>query len=120
MQGFSRFGDNDPRPLSDPMPFAFQMPVETDRIRIRVCLLLLLISGSFALVGCRTGCKQWCDNGFKVGPNYRKPCAAVAEDWIDADDKRLLDEPVDHVAWWAESFQDPILNQLVAEAYRRT
>ncbi len=79
---------------------------------------LALVIGWIAIVG--VGCtspQEWVANGFKVGPNYRKPCAPVAPDWIDADDKRLLGDPVDATAWWATSFNDPVLNQLVTEAY---
>jgi NodT family efflux transporter outer membrane factor (OMF) lipoprotein len=70
-----------------------------------------------AACGC-TGPRRWIANGLKVGPEYRKPCVKLAEDWIDADDRRVLRDPVDHVAWWA-SFNDPKLNQLVACAYRQ-
>ncbi len=67
-------------------------------------------------LGC-TSPRDWIDNGFKVGPNYRKPCAPIARDWIDADDRRLIGGPVDATAWWAASFNDPVLNQLITEAY---
>lgn len=69
------------------------------------------------LAGC-TSPRQWVANGFKVGPNYCSPSVQVADDWIDSDDKRVLADPVDHEAWWA-SFNDPVLNELVAEAYRQ-
>lgn len=81
--------------------------------------MVLTLCASLCVVGCRTSCEQWWRNGYKVGPNYCKPGAAVARDWIDADDKRLLRQPVDHVAWWDDAFQDPVLNQLVSEAYRQ-
>ncbi|WP_218932293.1 efflux transporter outer membrane subunit [Adhaeretor mobilis] len=77
---------------------------------VLVCLTLLS-------VGC-TSPREWIANGFKVGPEYCTPCVEVAEDWIDADDRRILSDPVDHAAWWT-SFNDPVLNQLVAEAYRQ-
>lgn len=70
------------------------------------------------LSGC-TGFREWVGNGFKVGPEYCQPGVQVADDWIDSDDKRVLSEPVDHVAWWSTSFEDPVLNELVAEAYRQ-
>ena len=69
------------------------------------------------LTGC-TSARQWVSNGFKVGPNYCKPSAQIAPDWIDAADRRVLHDPVDHAAWWA-TLNDPVLNQLVAEAYRQ-
>ncbi|WP_197528382.1 efflux transporter outer membrane subunit [Aeoliella mucimassa] len=73
------------------------------------CLLL-------AAVGC-TGPRQWISNGFKVGPNYCPPSTPVAQGWIDADDERVIGDPVDAAAWWSNSFRDPVLNELVAEAY---
>jgi NodT family efflux transporter outer membrane factor (OMF) lipoprotein len=57
-------------------------------------------------------------NGFKVGPNYAPPCAPVAENWIDSDDPRVIDQPPDYAAWWSV-FQDPALNRLVETAYRQ-
>lgn len=69
------------------------------------------------LAGC-TSPRQWISNGFKVGPNYCKPAVKIAPDWIDADDRRVLHDPVDHAAWWA-TLNDPVLNQLVAEAYQQ-
>ena len=67
--------------------------------------------------GCvTTGPLDWIQNGFKVGPNYARPPAPVAEDWIDGQDpsvqKRQLEE------WWTV-FQDPRLNQLIETAYRQ-
>ena len=67
------------------------------------------------LAGC-TSTREWVSNGFKVGPNYCKPSAKIAPDWIDAHDRRVLHDPVDHAAWWA-TLGDPVLNQLVAAAY---
>jgi NodT family efflux transporter outer membrane factor (OMF) lipoprotein len=78
----------------------------------------VLAKAAWAIVlvaGC-TGPRAWIANGFKVGPEYCPPAVRIAEDWIDSDDQRVLDEPVDHVAWWAQ-FNDPMLNELVAEAY---
>jgi NodT family efflux transporter outer membrane factor (OMF) lipoprotein len=65
-----------------------------------------------------TGCGglgQWYKNGFKVGPNYGTPAAAVAEHWIDADNPRLKNLPCHNAAWWT-NFNDPALNELVASA----
>lgn len=78
------------------------------------------LAGILAVVTA-TGCtspRQWVANGFKVGPNYCDPGAQVGEDWIDAHDERVLSDPVEHEAWWA-TFNDPVLNELVAEAYRQ-
>lgn len=67
--------------------------------------------------GC-TGPRQWVANGFKVGPEYRKPVAPVAVDWIDAHDVRVRTERAEHAAWWTV-FNDPVLSDLVAAAYRQ-
>ena len=40
------------------------------------------------LVGC-TSLQDYVHNGFKVGPNYRKPPALVAPAWVDASDLRV-------------------------------
>ncbi len=64
------------------------------------------------------GCSlpQWYRNGFKVGPNYCKPAAAVELQWIDFQrDPRISEAPVDTSAWWTV-FNDPILNELVETA----
>ncbi|TWT34408.1 efflux transporter outer membrane subunit [Blastopirellula retiformator] len=81
-------------------------------------LRLGLVWGVLLCIGC-TSPRQWVANGFKVGPNYQTPCAPVTHDWIDADDKRVLDDPVQGADWWATSFNDPVLNELVAEAYNQ-
>jgi len=80
-------------------------------------VLAYWIAGLLLLTGC-TSPRQWVANGFKVGKNYCKPSAKIAPDWIDADDRRILSDPVDHAAWWA-TLGDPVLNQLVAEAYQQ-
>lgn len=77
---------------------------------------LLSVCITLTGLGC-TSPQDWFANGFKVGPNYCTPAAPVANDWIDADDRRILDEPADVTAWWATSFNDPVLNQLVTESY---
>jgi NodT family efflux transporter outer membrane factor (OMF) lipoprotein len=67
--------------------------------------------------GC-TPFTEYVHNGFKVGPNYRKPPVAVAPDWIDASDKRLRRGPDDLSRWWTV-FNDPVLNNLIDTAYRQ-
>ena len=51
-----------------------------------------------------------------MGPDYCRPPAPVAEHWIDANDARLSDGSDDLSKWWAV-FKDPVLNNLVANAY---
>ncbi|MBI2804722.1 MAG: efflux transporter outer membrane subunit [Planctomycetes bacterium] len=57
-------------------------------------------------------------NGFKVGPNFETPPATVAESWIDADDKRIHPNAEVPDTWWT-AFQDPVLDQLIADASRQ-
>jgi NodT family efflux transporter outer membrane factor (OMF) lipoprotein len=69
--------------------------------------------------GCvTTGLLDYVQNGFKVGPNYCRPPAPVAEEWIEAKDPRTQGPPPRDGDWW-EVFQDPILNALVVRAYQQ-
>jgi NodT family efflux transporter outer membrane factor (OMF) lipoprotein len=68
-----------------------------------------------------TGCTPWGQykaNGCKVGPNYCKPSAAIADQWIDAADKRLSSEEPDLSHWWT-ALGDPKLDELIQSAYRQ-
>ncbi len=68
-----------------------------------------------------TGCTPWSEyvhNGFKVGPNYGRPAAPVARDWIDANDVHLRHEGEEPVYWW-RLLNDPGLNALICTAYRQ-
>lgn len=67
------------------------------------------------------GCTPWRDyvhNGFKVGPNYLRPAAPVAPNWIDAHDARLESDESDLQYWWVV-FNDPTLNALVDNAVQQ-
>jgi NodT family efflux transporter outer membrane factor (OMF) lipoprotein len=67
--------------------------------------------------GCvTTGPLQYIHNGFKVGPNYRKPPAPVAGEWIEANDSRVEARQLQD--WWGV-FNDPTLNSLIATAYEQ-
>jgi NodT family efflux transporter outer membrane factor (OMF) lipoprotein len=68
-----------------------------------------------SLSGC-THFKEYIHNGFKVGPNYHRPPAPAAENWIDAADVRVRNGNDDLSRWWAV-FNDPVLNSLVSDAY---
>jgi len=67
------------------------------------------------LCGC-TPLMEYVHNGFKVGPNYRRPPAPVAQNWIDAADPRVRTESDDLSKWWTV-FNDPVLDDLVCSAY---
>ncbi len=79
-----------------------------------VWLAFLLLASS----GCQGSLGNWCRNGFRVGPDYCKPAAPVACEWIDAYDERVRQELPDNSAWWTV-FQDPILNGLMDDTYRQ-
>ncbi|HEY4310963.1 MAG TPA: efflux transporter outer membrane subunit [Pirellulales bacterium] len=81
-------------------------------MRTLACALVVLSSGC-------TSFREYVSNGFKVGPNYRRPPAPVANDWIDAEDMRLRKEESPELAHWWTVFQDPVLDELVADAYRQ-
>jgi NodT family efflux transporter outer membrane factor (OMF) lipoprotein len=69
--------------------------------------------------GCgTTGPLEWVRNGFKVGPNYGKPPAPVAPEWIEGNDRRTQGPPPRDGDWW-DAFQDPILNVLICRAYQQ-
>jgi len=75
------------------------------------CALLVLQSGC-------TSCREYVHNGFKVGPNYKQPPALVAEHWIDANDERVRSQCDDLASWW-RALDDPLLDQLMANAYQQ-
>ena len=54
----------------------------------------------------------------KVGPNFTRPETAVLPTWLEADDRRLSNGPVDYRAWW-QVFNDPVLDRLIETAYRQ-
>jgi len=76
--------------------------------------LAAFLSLALFLCGC-TGPLEYVRNGFKVGPNYRRPPAPVAPDWIDAADERVRSQSEPPALWW-NVFNDPVLNSLVQNA----
>jgi NodT family efflux transporter outer membrane factor (OMF) lipoprotein len=80
------------------------------------CLAILCIA-SVVNCGC-TSLSEYIHNGLKVGPNYERPPAPLAKDWIDADDVRVRKESDDLSKWWAV-FSDPVLNSLICFAYQQ-
>ena len=63
-------------------------------------------------------CKQYVRNGFKVGPEYCKPVAPVADSWIDEYDERVKTELPNYADWWIV-FNDPVLDGLMEQAYQQ-
>src|SRR5438094_800687 len=78
----------------------------------RQCLALVL---ALWITGC-TSPREYIANGFKVGPNYGRPPAPVAKEWIDAADIRTRSE--DLSTWWTV-FNDPVLDSLICYAYQQ-
>jgi NodT family efflux transporter outer membrane factor (OMF) lipoprotein len=79
-------------------------------------LLLALAGALLPAAGCHL--PEWVHNGFKVGPNYHKPSAPVAPEWIDYKDPRVKSEEQDLSEWW-NVFNDPALSALEEDAYRQ-
>jgi NodT family efflux transporter outer membrane factor (OMF) lipoprotein len=96
----------------DPMPFQNYKNV-LHGCRFAIGFVALMVSAS----GC-TPLREYVRNGFKVGPNYSTPPAPVADDWIDACDKRVRSDEDNLAGWWTV-FNDPLLNQLMETAYRQ-
>lgn len=81
--------------------------------------LLVVVLAAQLATGCiGTGPRQWIRNGFKVGPNYGRPPAPLAAEWIQAGDARIQGPPLRDGNWW-DVFQDPLLSSLVDRAYRQ-
>src|ERR1017187_931388 len=99
-----------------------EMPITLSMSTILIIRKIGLPSNLFiALAMCCGGCTpltEYVQNGFKVGPNYRKPDAAVASNWLDASDERVRTDSDDLSKWWTV-FNDPVLNDLVCDAYQQ-
>ncbi len=80
---------------------------------LRALVALVLLVGA----GC-TGPLQYVRNRFKVGPEYGRPAAPIAPDWIDQGDKRIRGDSPDLRQWWTV-FNDPVLDSLVGTAYQQ-
>ncbi len=71
--------------------------------------LFFYLVGLLALASFASGCTT-------LGPDYKKPEAAVSQQWIDIDAPRVNSVPADLADWWTV-FNDPVLNSLVEMAY---
>jgi NodT family efflux transporter outer membrane factor (OMF) lipoprotein len=86
-----------------------------------ICKELLVWGCLAAIAFCLTGCtpmSEYVRNGFKVGPDYCKPAAPVAQHWIDESDKRIRSDGEGLNQWWIV-FNDPVLDNLIQCAYRQ-
>jgi NodT family efflux transporter outer membrane factor (OMF) lipoprotein len=77
----------------------------------------MVVIMALSFCGC-TSLSEYIHNGFEVGPNYHKPPAPVALEWIDARDKRVRSESDDLSQWW-KVFRDPVLDRLICTAYQQ-
>jgi NodT family efflux transporter outer membrane factor (OMF) lipoprotein len=86
--------------------------------RLRSLAYLAVLSCAAVLAcGC-TSLEEYVNNGFKVGPNYKKPPAPVAKEWIDSADQRVRSTSDDLSQWW-KVFNDPVLDSLICYAYQQ-
>jgi NodT family efflux transporter outer membrane factor (OMF) lipoprotein len=65
-------------------------------------------AGSLFFLFTATGCL--------VGPDYVEPDAAVSPTWMPSEDPRVKSDPLTEIEWW-KTFDDPLLNALVEEAF---
>ena len=52
-----------------------------------------------------------------VGPDFQKPQAEVAAEWLQADSEQINTDPTAYREWW-KNFNDPVLDQLIDRAYQ--
>ena len=86
-----------------------------------LALAMARVAGLVVAVLLNSGCimtspGQWIRNGFKVGPNYGRPPAPVAEEWIQANDPSVQNH---HLQDWWQVFGDPTLDALIVTAYEQ-
>jgi len=85
-------------------------------VRLSACLACFSL---LAVVACGcTGVREYVHNGFKVGPNYGRPPAPIAHDWLEANDQRVRQQSDDISRWWTV-FNDPTLDSMICFAYRQ-
>jgi NodT family efflux transporter outer membrane factor (OMF) lipoprotein len=82
--------------------------------RFRAACLVLAVAVLAFISGC-TGVGRWFQQDFKVGPDYCRPPAPVAVDWIDYENPDVASISTDYGCWWSV-FGDPVLDQLVDTA----
>ena len=78
------------------------------------CLMLAVAVLAVTSTGC-TSVGRWAQQGFKVGPDYCRPPAPVADNWIDYENPDVASVPADDGSWWSV-FGDPMLDQLIDTA----
>ena len=69
------------------------------------------VYGLIAAVFLTTGCTM-------VGPDFVKPQAPVAKQWMESSDSKIITGVSEYRQWWTV-FHDPVLTDLVETAYRQ-
>ena len=85
--------------------------VATDPIGLSGRARRSLTLGSLGILLLLSGCT-------KVGPDFVRPDAPIADKWTEVGEVQLDATQVDHADWW-KAFDDPVLNRLVDEAYNQ-
>lgn len=90
-----------------------------ERISTRASTIVTVVAIVLVMAsaGCRTP-EEWKRNGFKVGPEYRRPMEPVANTWVDVADPRLVSQSARLTSWWTH-LNDPVLDQLVQNAFQQ-
>jgi NodT family efflux transporter outer membrane factor (OMF) lipoprotein len=73
--------------------------------------LRLTLARGLLLILVLSGCAM-------VGPDYVKPTAPEAKEWLESEDPKIKGEEADFSQWWTV-FNDPILNGLIESAYQQ-
>lgn len=90
-------------------------PIRINRKRVHACCIwAATVSVSLNAVGA----EGYVRNGFKVGPNYKRPAAPIAPAWIEGANPRV-NGGCPEALWWT-SFNDPVLTSLIGTAYNQS
>jgi NodT family efflux transporter outer membrane factor (OMF) lipoprotein len=89
------------------MELTGNLTVHSTGMRHLLRIGLLGLTGLFILAGCKT-----------VGPDFEKPEAPVADNWLEAQDERVDTSSATYQDWW-EVFNDPALSSLIDTAYQQ-
>lgn len=81
--------------------------MNADNIKRCYAIPLAALFGTLFLSSCTT-----------VGPDFEKPEATVAEDWLESDDARVDTSTTAYRDWW-NVFHDPVLSKLIETAYQQ-
>ena len=102
------------RTSREPDALPFRAPSLLRSLSTAGCVVAVLLTS-----GCVTTTPMtWIQNGFKVGPNYGRPPAPVAPEWIEANDARVQARQLPNGDWW-NVFDDSTLTSLIATAYQQ-